>query len=218
MARPTPLRVDRPKFALATLRTMREGFRFANRVPAEIGAPAVVNSDGRNPLEEYFDAVTEGPGVWKWRHYFPIYQRHLSKFVGHEVTWPRSGSKRRQSANVATYFGQGCRSTGWTSSRLPRPRAGRRPRVHRRPGRPELMERFSAKVPRIDVVIDNGGHRRTADHSLRCTSPGSRWAALHMSGHHQPLQPVPLVRGWNGRQLSDLRLRSPTRIRLTYPT
>jgi ubiquinone/menaquinone biosynthesis C-methylase UbiE len=36
-------------------------------------------------LEEFFDSHTEGPGIWKWRHYFEIYHRHFSKFVGKDV-------------------------------------------------------------------------------------------------------------------------------------
>src|SRR4051794_18336311 len=39
-----------------------------------------------SPLREYFDAIDEGAGVWKWLHYFDIYHRHLQKFVGRKVT------------------------------------------------------------------------------------------------------------------------------------
>src|SRR5690349_20921641 len=39
-----------------------------------------------NPLREYFDRVSTGPGVWKWLHYFDIYHRHLSKFRGRPVS------------------------------------------------------------------------------------------------------------------------------------
>src|SRR5205823_12359912 len=38
-----------------------------------------------NPILSYFNAHTEGPGIFKWMHYFDIYQRHFSKFVGREV-------------------------------------------------------------------------------------------------------------------------------------
>ena len=39
----------------------------------------------RNEPERYFDAVESGNGIWKWRHYFNIYDRHLRKFKGKEV-------------------------------------------------------------------------------------------------------------------------------------
>src|SRR4051812_8731031 len=42
--------------------------------------------DEVNPLRASFDAVTSGPGVWKWLHYFDIYHRHLERFVGKPVT------------------------------------------------------------------------------------------------------------------------------------
>ena len=29
--------------------------------------------------------MTQGPGVWKWRHYFNIYERHFARFKGREV-------------------------------------------------------------------------------------------------------------------------------------
>lgn len=32
-------------------------------------------------LELFFDANT-GPGIWKWRHYFTIYDKHLGRFRG----------------------------------------------------------------------------------------------------------------------------------------
>ena len=38
-------------------------------------------------LERYFDSATarRGPGVWKWRSYFSVYERHLSRFRGTDV-------------------------------------------------------------------------------------------------------------------------------------
>src|SRR6266516_2846639 len=38
-----------------------------------------------NPLRSYFNSHKEGRGIWKWIHYFDIYQRYFSKFVGREV-------------------------------------------------------------------------------------------------------------------------------------
>ncbi len=87
------------------LRHPREGVRKLTDLPevargANVGRewnPAAVSVSRRSPsdsavdvpddsLRAYFDAVTEGPGVWKWLHYFEIYQRHLAKFVGRPVT------------------------------------------------------------------------------------------------------------------------------------
>src|SRR5215470_2208525 len=99
--------------ATRTMGTMREGIRFAYRLPNGDAADAAVQVDGSNPLEEYFDAVTEGPGVWKWRHYFPIYHRHLSKFVGRAVHVVEIGVYSGGSlAMWRSYFGDDCRIYG----------------------------------------------------------------------------------------------------------
>jgi hypothetical protein len=39
-----------------------------------------------NPIRTYFDAHRQGPGIWKWDHYFDVYHRHFSKFRGRKVT------------------------------------------------------------------------------------------------------------------------------------
>ena len=31
-----------------------------------------------NQLETFFDARSDGRGIWKWRHYFDIYHRHFA--------------------------------------------------------------------------------------------------------------------------------------------
>ena len=36
-----------------------------------------VSVDEGNPIEEFFEKRLVGPGIWKWRHYFEIYHRHL---------------------------------------------------------------------------------------------------------------------------------------------
>src|SRR5947207_11688241 len=44
-----------------------------------------VSGDQHNPLLAYFEAHRQGRGIWKWRHYFDVYHRHLAKFVGKDV-------------------------------------------------------------------------------------------------------------------------------------
>ena len=65
--------------------------RQRNPVPAPAWSQLLNNAEGvllkrtSNPLEQFFNSHTEGPGIWKWRHYFEIYHKHFSKFVGKEV-------------------------------------------------------------------------------------------------------------------------------------
>src|ERR1700693_5831036 len=38
-----------------------------------------------NPLLKYFNEHKKGPGIWKFNHYFEIYERHFARFRGQEV-------------------------------------------------------------------------------------------------------------------------------------
>src|SRR6516225_5164852 len=40
---------------------------------------------GGTGLREYFDRHKSGRGIWKWLHYFEIYERHLARFRGNDV-------------------------------------------------------------------------------------------------------------------------------------
>jgi 23S rRNA U2552 (ribose-2'-O)-methylase RlmE/FtsJ len=152
--------IDKAKLAFDTLRTMREGLRFAYDLPAATGARAVVDSEGKNPLEAYFDEVMEGPGIWKWRHYFPIYHRHLSKFVGHEVHVVEIGIYSGGSLPMwRSYFGEDCQVYGVDiePACIAHEQEGVQVFIGDQAD-PSFWEEFVAKVPRLDVVIDDGGH------------------------------------------------------------
>jgi hypothetical protein len=147
------------KVALATPRMMLAGHRFARQLPAQ-PLPATEPGDLGNPLEDYFDSVTEGPGLWKWRHYFPIYHRHLHKFVGQDVHLVEIGIFSGGSLPMwRSYFGDGCTVYGVDIE----PACSK----HQQDGvkvfigdqsDPAFWQRFLPAVPRIDVVIDDGGH------------------------------------------------------------
>jgi hypothetical protein len=180
------------RLLLATLRNMRAGLRFADGLPAETGAPAVVQGDGNNPFEAYFDSVTEGPGVWKWRHYFPIYARHLSKFIDQEVHLVEIGIYSGGSLPMwRSAFGPGCRVYGVDIDPACL--------AHEQEGvcvfigdqaDPIFWEDFVAKVPRIDVVIDDGGHQAHQQiTSLSCLLPQMAMGGVYivedtLSSHH----------------------------------
>lgn len=68
-----------PRGSTAAMRALR----YAPRLPpARTEAPETSPDAAAGRLERYFDARTEGPGIWKWRHFLPIYERHLGRFVG----------------------------------------------------------------------------------------------------------------------------------------
>jgi hypothetical protein len=113
-----------------------------------------------NPLQSYFESHRKGPGVWKWVHYFELYHRHLSKFVGREVHVLEIGVYSGGSLPMwREYFGPKCQVYGvdieeacrvyendWTSISIG-DQADR-----------GFWKRFKHQHPRIDVLIDDGGH------------------------------------------------------------
>lgn len=113
-----------------------------------------------NELESYFDSLTDGPGLWKWRHYFPVYDRHLSRFVGQSVKVVEIGVFSGGSLGMwRSYFGSSCNLYGIDIEPTCR--------AHEAPGTqifigdqadPAFWTRFLEEVPEIDVVIDDGGH------------------------------------------------------------
>jgi hypothetical protein len=63
---------------------------------------------GDNPLWQYFTNHNEGRGIWKWNHYFPIYHRHFSKFIGKPVKILEIGIYSGGSLDMwRSYFGSG---------------------------------------------------------------------------------------------------------------
>jgi hypothetical protein len=166
--------VESGRLIFTTLNTMRDGLRFADALPAQPGTTAIAGDDGANPLEEYFDAVTEGPGILKWRHYFPIYHRHLAKFVGREVHVLEIGVFSGGSLSMwRSYFGDACQVYGVDIE----PSCA----IHEREGvrvfigdqaDPSFWDRVLPNLPRIDVVIDDGGHESHQQiTTLRCVLP-----------------------------------------------
>jgi hypothetical protein len=166
------------------------GYRYAAGLRPGAGAPAP-----RTPgaLETYFDAHAEGPGIWKWRHYFDVYERHLARFVGREVHFVEIGVFAGGSlAMWRSYLGDRSRIYGVDlhPSCL----------AHAAPGiRVVLGDQassafwadFVAEVPRIDVVLDDGGHEphqqiATLEALLPRLSPGGVYLCEDVHGAFQP--------------------------------
>lgn len=125
-------------------------------------APVAVPQD-QSPLEEFFDARVEGPGIWKWRHYFDIYHRHLNHFrqrdslVILEIGIYSGGSLemwREYFGSSVTIYGVDIESAC---------RAYERPGIHVLIGDQAdrtFWQRAIADgtLPAPDIVIDDGGH------------------------------------------------------------
>lgn len=113
-----------------------------------------------NDLERYFAANT-GRQIHKWRHYFEIYDRHLARFRGTDVHVVEFGVAQGGSMQMwKDYFGPRCRVHGVDKN--PACKAAAEERVEIHIGDQEdrrFLRELAARIPRIDVLIDDGGHR-----------------------------------------------------------
>ncbi len=113
-----------------------------------------------NPLKDYFDSHQEGHGIWKWEHYFDIYHRHFSKFVGREVHVLEVGIYSGGSLDMwKAYFGPKCHVIGVDIEEACKAYEDDRTKVFvGDQADREFWKRFKKEVPVIDIVIDDGGH------------------------------------------------------------
>jgi hypothetical protein len=128
------------------------GWRFASELPS------IRLSDNHEPgeLERYFDSQAEG--IWKWRHYLPLYEQHLARFRGQESHLVEIGIMGGGSLKMWRDF-LGCQIYGVDIDPKCRRFEGDGIRVFiGDQADPEFWRDFLSEVPAIDVVIDDGGH------------------------------------------------------------
>lgn len=114
-----------------------------------------------NLLEAFFDSHTTGRGIWKWKHYFEIYHRHFSHFVGREVHVLEIGVYSGGSLELwKHYFGPQAKIYGVDIE--PACKAYEDEQVKIFIGDqadPEFWRAFKREVPTLDIIIDDGGHK-----------------------------------------------------------
>lgn len=113
-----------------------------------------------NPLRDYFESVTEGPGIWKWLHYFEIYHRHLAKFVGKDVKVAEVGIYSGGSLQMwHHYFGDKCHVHGIDIMPECNVYNSANTTIHiGDQSDRSFWASFRRKVPTLDIMIDDGGH------------------------------------------------------------
>lgn len=113
-----------------------------------------------NPLRAYFDAHTEGRGIWKWDHYFDIYHRHLKRFIGREVHVLEIGIYSGGSLEMwKEYFGPKCRIYGVDVQEACKAYEDEQTKIFiGSQGDRQFWKHFKRQVPTLDVLIDDGGH------------------------------------------------------------
>ena len=145
-------------------RNFWSGLAFGRQLPGT--QPPALPPTTKGVLETYFDGHITGPGLWKWRHYFPIYEKHFARFVGQEVHVVEIGVHSGGSLQMwKEYFGDNVHLYG----------IDLRPEIHAYEDAntrvfvgdqsdPALWERFLQEVPEFDIIIDDGAH--TAHHQI----------------------------------------------------
>ena len=112
-----------------------------------------------NDLERYFEA-NDRRLIHKWMHYFEIYDRHFSKYRGTDVHVVEFGVSQGGSLQMwRDYFGPRCKLYGIDIN--PHCKGFEEDGVSIFLGDQEdrvFLRSVSARIPRIDILIDDGGH------------------------------------------------------------
>lgn len=112
------------------------------------------------PFSEFFNKRTQGHGIHKWLQYFPAYQRHLSKFIGKEVHIVEIGIQSGGSLEMwKSVFGPDTYVYGCDIDTRCKIYEDDHTKIFiGDQEQPEFWENLRSQVPRIDILIDDGGH------------------------------------------------------------
>jgi hypothetical protein len=127
----------------------------SSKVSRPFAAPAE-----SNPLARYFNAHSEGKGIWKVEHYLDIYHQYFAKFVGTEVNVVEIGVFSGGSLEMwKSYFGPKSKIYGVDIREQCRAYAGDGVEIFiGDQGDRSFWKSFKEKVPQVDILIDDGGH------------------------------------------------------------
>jgi SAM-dependent methyltransferase len=156
----------------------------------EVHHPGTTGSESAsNPLWDYFQNHKTGHGIWKWEHYFDIYHRHLSKFIGASPTVLEIGIFSGGSLQMwRSYFGEKTRvygvdiepaCTAYESDDISVLIGDQ--------GDRKFWASCKAQLHPIDVLIDDGGHtvdqqRLTLEEMLPFIRPGGVYLCEDIHG------------------------------------
>jgi hypothetical protein len=155
----------RAKDVVGLLRRFERGVAFAQMLPRPTNG-AVSGHEPPNPLRDYFTAHKDGPGIWKWMHYFDIYQRHLERFRGRAVHVLEIGVFSGGSLGMwRAYFGGNATVYGIDIEPVCRAYEAEGIRIFiGDQGDRTFWRGVINELPHLDVVIDDGSH--IAEHQI----------------------------------------------------
>ncbi len=112
-----------------------------------------------NDLEIYFEENT-GRLIHKWKHYFEIYDRHFSRFRNTDVHIVEFGVSQCGSLQMwKEYFGPDCQIYGIDINTHCKMLEEDQIKIFiGDQADRKFLKSLSAQIPRIDILIDDGGH------------------------------------------------------------
>ena len=183
-------RLSRAPAVLQQMRTLWRGYaewRFRAEWPASNDSKS--ETDLSNPLRAYFASHKDGPGIWKWDHYFDIYHRHFSRFRGKTVRVLEIGIYSGGSLEMwRDYFGPRCQIFGIDIEPACKTYESDSVKVFIGDQSDRgFWKRFKEEVPSIDIVIDDGSHLpqhqiATFEELLTCLQPGGVYLCEDVHG------------------------------------
>jgi hypothetical protein len=145
------------QIAAAQWRTLARGYN--SKFPWTPAATAAAKPHP-NRLRDFFDDRKEGPGIWKWLHYFDIYDRHFHRFRDQEVHVLEIGIYSGGSLDMwRDYFGPKAHIYGVDIEAACRAYESDKVKIFIGDQADRQFWRgFRQSVPVLDIVIDDGGH------------------------------------------------------------
>lgn len=176
-----------------SMRYFARGYSYAQSLPPVASESPDGLAESSNPLERFFDEQAEGAGIWKWRHYFDIYDRHLARFRGRQVNIVEIGVYGGGSLRMwQEYFGPETHIYGIDIDPTCRDLATDGVEIFiGDQADPAFWRSFLETSPAIDVVLDDGGHwpeqqTVTLECLLPAMRPGGVYICEDVQGAFQP--------------------------------
>jgi hypothetical protein len=181
--------------AVPQLNSFRRGYSAWHRskIWPEGQKPEGVHASPPNDLEKFFESRKEGRGIWKWTHYFEIYDRHFNRFRGTDVHMLEIGIYSGGSLEMwSDYFGPNAHIYGVDIE--PACKAYEDDSISVFIGDQadrDFWRRFRSQVPRVDIVVDDGGHQLeqqivTFEELLPYMPPGAVYLCEDLNSHKNP--------------------------------
>jgi hypothetical protein len=145
----------------AAFRVRAESFAGGNHELEQwFGSSPVAKQDSFSDLRSLFEANVEGPGIWKWLHYLPAYERHLGRYRGKRPVVAEIGVFSGGSLKMwRDWFGPGSQIHGIDIDPACRSYESLGVSIHiGDQANPLFWQEFRKRVPQLDVLIDDGGH------------------------------------------------------------